>query len=78
MNEDMIEGRLLAHRRVLQLLIAELATLPSAGQLLDRLRERGALQDGQEDPGAVEAPGMGIELAAAEEYRRLVEGVRAP
>lgn len=75
MTEDTIEGRLLAHRRVLQLVIAELGRTPGGEQLIEMLRERSTLQDGQEDPGAVETPGMGIGLAAAEEYRLLVEGI---
>jgi hypothetical protein len=77
-TEDTIEGRLLAHRRILQLIIADILRAPGSEQLIDRLRERLTLQDGQEDPGAVETPGMGIGLAAAEEYRLLVDGIPLP
>lgn len=75
MTEDTLEGRLLAHRRILQLVIAELSRAPGGEKLIEALRERSTLQDGQEDPGAVETPGMGIGLAAAEEYRLLVDGI---
>jgi hypothetical protein len=33
------------------------------------------MQDGQEDPGAVETSGMGVELALAEEFRHVAEGL---
>ena len=56
------------------LLASSLATLlASASSSL--LRDRSMLQDGQEDPGAVETAGMGLELAVAEEFRRIVDGL---
>ena len=78
MNQDVTEGRLLAHRRILQLILAELAGTPAGERLASLLRDRSSLQDGQEDPGAVETAGMGVELALAEEFRHVVEGLPGP
>ena len=75
MNEEALEGRLLAHRRVLQLILGELAGSLASERIESLLRERSMLQDGQEDPGAVETAGMGLELAVAEEFRRIVDGL---
>jgi len=74
-NHEALEGRLLAHRRILQLIVGELAEGEAGKRVEALLRERSTLQDGQEDPGAVETAGMGIELAVAEEFRRIVEGL---
>jgi len=75
MNQEAVEGRLLAHRRILQLIVGEIAGGMAGERIEALLRERSTLQDGQEDPGAVESAGMGIELAVAEEFRRIVEGL---
>ena len=75
MNQEGLEGRLLAHRRVLQLILGELAGSLAGERVESLLRERSVLQDGQEDPGAVETTGMGLELAVAEEFRRIVDGL---
>jgi hypothetical protein len=75
MDDRTMEGRLLAHRRILQLVLQELADT-SAGERIERLlQERSTLQDGQEDPGAVETAGLSIELAAAEEFRQILDGL---
>lgn len=65
-----LEGRILAHRRLLAQL---LAILPEAEWKLmaDWLSESTLLQDGQEDPGAVPIEGLELELTMAEEYREL-------
>ena len=76
MNHEALEGRLLAHRRILQLIVGELAGSAAGERVESLLRERSMLQDGQEDPGAVETAGMGLELAVAEEFRRIVDGLR--
>jgi hypothetical protein len=75
MNQETVEGRLLAHRRILQLIVGELAGTAAGERVQSLLRERSMLQDGQEDPGAVETAGMGLELAVAEEFRRVAEGL---
>ena len=54
MNQDGLEGRLLAHRRLLQLVIGALAGTPAGERILTLIRDRATLQDGQEDPVAVE------------------------
>ena len=77
MNEDALDGRLLAHRRILQLIVGELAGTPVGDRILSRLRERSTLQDGQEDPGAVETDALGVEFAVAEEFRLLADGIPA-
>jgi len=77
MNRDGLEGRLLAHRRILQLVVVALAGTPAGDRILTLIRERSTLQDGQEDPGAVEDDALGIELAVAEEFRLLAEGIPA-
>lgn len=75
MDDKTMEGRLLAHRRILQLVLHELANTPTGERIERLLQQRSTLQDGQEDPGAVETAGLGIELAAAEEFRQIVEGL---
>lgn len=75
MNHEALEGRLLAHRRVLQLIVTELAGSEAGERVQSLLRERITFRDGQEDPGAVEAPGTEIGLAVADEFRRIVDGL---
>lgn len=65
-----LEGRILAHRRVL---LELLRNLPESRRLemLDWLDERAIYQDGQEDPGAVPGEGIELELARADEFQVL-------
>lgn len=65
-----LEGRLLAHRR---LLVELLRALPDNRQaeMMDWLEERAIYQDGQEDPGAVTGAGIELELARADEFQVL-------
>lgn len=65
-----LEGRMLAHRRVLAQVLAALP-LPAWHGVSDWLAEHTLLRDGQEDPGAVPAEGLALELSIAEEYREL-------
>jgi hypothetical protein len=74
MNLQALEGRLLAHRRVLQLIVGELAGSLAGERVESLLRQRSRLQDGQGDPEAVETAGLGIEMAAAEEFGRIIDG----
>ena len=75
MNQVAMEGQLLAHRRILQLIVGELVGTAAGERIEELLRERSMLQDGQEDPGAVETLGVGLELAVAEEFRSVVDGI---
>jgi hypothetical protein len=75
MTPDEIEGRLLAHRRILQLIAGALAGTPAGERIRAQLGARSTMQDGQEDPGAVETDGMAVELAVAAEFRRILEGI---
>jgi hypothetical protein len=65
-----LEGRLLAHRR---LLVELVRSLPDArrAELMDWLEDRALYRDGQEDPGAVPGEGIALELARADEFRLL-------
>lgn len=70
-----LEGRILAHRRLLVELMRDLPEDRRAA-LLDWLDERAIYRDGQEDPGAVPGEGIELELARADEFqvlRRLVQ-----
>jgi len=70
-----LEGRLLAHRRILALLLGQLPKDQKQALLL-WLSDRSILQDGQEDPGAVPAAEHAIGFALADEFRclqRLIE-----
>jgi hypothetical protein len=71
-----LEGRILAHRR---LLVELLRGLPDdrRSQMLDWLDERALYQDGQEDPGAVPGDGIELELARADEFQILKKLVRS-
>ena len=75
MDHDTIEGRLLAQRRVLQLLLRQNASAPAGRDTVVLLREWCTMQDGQEDPGAVDTTGLGVGLAFAEEIRCILAGV---
>lgn len=65
-----LEGRLLAHRRLLVELLRLLPKESRAG-VMDWLEERSVYRDGQEDPGAVPGEAVALELARADEFRLL-------
>jgi hypothetical protein len=70
-----LEGRLLAHRR---LLVELLRMLPQdrRDKMMDWIEDRAIYRDGQEDPGAVPGEGIALELARADEFqilKRLVQ-----
>jgi hypothetical protein len=72
------EGRLIAHRMVLEALIREAAARSDdADGFWERLDELCHFQDHEEDPGVVTSQAYGIEATAALEVRRLVETARA-
>lgn len=69
---DALEGRLIAHRRLLAQLMA-LAPPETRTALLDWLAERAVMPDGQEDPGVLDPEAAGLELALSDELR-LIRG----
>jgi hypothetical protein len=56
MEDQSIEGRLLAHRRILQIILREAADMSAGGGVEMAHKERTTLREGQEDTGAVETP----------------------
>jgi len=71
------EGALLAHRKILAMIIAEMALRPDgADSLLDRLDDASIPKDHQEDPGAVPGEAAAIQGAQAEEFRLVAEAAR--
>jgi hypothetical protein len=73
---EALEGRLVAQRELLGRLVAEVVRRGRGDALLDFLRERRILRDGQEDPGAVPTAALDFELAMADEYALLAEAAR--
>ncbi len=71
-----LEGRLMAQRKVLALIVAELAAGGGAERIWSFLDERSQFQDGEEDPGAVSSPELAIEGAVADELRLIAEAAR--
>lgn len=74
-----LEGRLLAHRKLLARLLAG-SPGPVRAAIGDWLAGQEVLNDGQEDPGAVPGEGLALELALADELRliaRLCEDLGA-
>ena len=68
-SPEAVEGRLIALRKALALLLARLDD-----DALDHLRERAVFAGGEEDPGAGEpGPEYAIEASEAEETRLLLE-----
>ncbi|NGM46127.1 hypothetical protein G5B31_11340 [Rhodobacter sp. SGA-6-6] len=73
-----LEGRLLAHRKLLARLLAG-SPEDSRAAIADWLAGQEVMPDGQEDPGAVPGEGLAVELALSDELRRisrLCEGVQ--
>jgi hypothetical protein len=72
-----IEGRLVAHRHVIQQLLRKLVLEPQ--DLEDLVAAAGAtapMLDHQEDPGAVPTDAFAIHAASAAELRLLLESVK--
>ncbi|WP_147272164.1 hypothetical protein [Phyllobacterium salinisoli] len=75
-NEE-IEGRLVAQREVLGLVLALLARQTDAGERFwDELEGRAAFQNQQEDPGALPTGAFATQAALMREYRLIVEEAR--
>ena len=77
-NVESLEGRLMAHRKLLALIVAELADGAGGRRLWSFLDERSQFQDAEEDPGVIPSPGLGIEGALADELRLIAEAARSP
>lgn len=65
-----IEGRIIAHRRLLIQILVGLDG-PAREKLLNWVAEREVLHDGQEDPGAVPAESAVLPLSIADEFREI-------
>lgn len=67
-----LEGRMLAHRKLLaQLLAASPASVRASIGIW--LADRSTFHDGQEDPGAVPQAALALELALSDEFRKISE-----
>lgn len=73
-NIHALEGRLIAHRKLLVRLMAMLAT-DQRQRIDDWLENASIVHDGQEDPVAIPDEGAALELAMADELRLLREGL---
>jgi hypothetical protein len=73
---ETIEGRLLAHRKILARLLQAVTAGKGGPELLDELKDRRQLELHQEDPGVVPDPALAIEGAIAEEIRQVLELAR--
>lgn len=70
-----LEGRLVAHRRLMARLLDGLE--PNQRQeILRWIDEREILRDGQEDPGAVFTGAETLPLSTAEEFRQIAALIR--
>lgn len=73
---DALEGRLIAHRRMLTRLM-ELSPDTARDAMQEWLSEREIMPDGQEDPGALADEGAALELALADEMRLVLAVLEA-
>ena len=67
---ESFEGRFLAHRKVLALLLAELS---ASARLREYLEQRSMFQGHEEDPGVLPSAEFAFEAAVAEELRLIAE-----
>jgi hypothetical protein len=74
---ETLEGRILAHRKILARLVQALASGKGGPEIVDDLKDRRQLELHQEDPGAVPDPALAIEGAVADEVRQVLDLVRA-
>ena len=73
---DSLEGRLLAQRKLIALIVAVLDREGRADDIWRFVEERGRFDDGEEDPGVVPSAAAGIEGALASELRLIAEAAR--
>ena len=76
-SPETLEGRILAHRKVLARIIAALAEVPAGADLQDTLKDRRHVELNDEDPGAVPDPALAIEGAIADEIRQVLDLARS-
>jgi hypothetical protein len=74
---ETLEGRVIAHRKILARLVAAVASGTGGPEILDYLKDRRHLELHDEDPGAVPDPGMAIEGALADEVRQVLDLARS-
>ncbi len=72
---EMAEAQAIACEKIIAAL-PSLLDRDSLQNVMEWLEMRQILQDGQEDPGAVETEGLGVELAIARSFRRMLETLR--
>ena len=72
LSPEAVEGRLIAHRTVLALILAEVQKGGGALALMEQLESLSVMQDHQEDPGAVTSGPEVIEGALAAEIAAVV------
>ena len=73
---DSLEGRLLAQRKLIALIVAALDREGRADGVWRFVEERSQFDDGEEDPGVVPSAAAGIEGALASELRLIAEAAR--
>lgn len=74
-SPETLEGRILAHRKILARIVATLGRQGS--DLQDELKDRRHLELNDEDPGAVPDPALAIEGAIADEIRQVLDLARS-
>ena len=75
-NEE-IEGRLIAQRDVLRVLVQRMLGYPGASALLSELEKLLDVQNHQEDPGALPSEAFAVEGAKLRELELILEGAVA-
>ena len=73
---ETLEGRVIAHRKILARLVQALATGKGGAEIIDYLKDRRHLELHEEDPGAVPDPALAIEGAMADEVRQVLDLAR--
>lgn len=76
MTAETLEGRIIAHRKILARLLAAVADGGGGPGILDDLDDRRHLELHEEDPGAVPDAAFAIEGALADEVRQVLDLAR--